>query len=328
MAPQVAIENSIESLQKLLEALQGAIEHAEHDFDVLEQKTDMEEAVSELSARVVTLNDAAHHKLVEELPKAAENVATELGQLELVAQGAVKEMDVLEQLLESADLDLVAALEQTDTHLQEEYTAFSQEHETLAGHLADAVASAAESQEHTITESTRFQQSIDDVKTDALETFEHAQETLEQAAQFIEHTVESSVENTMQTFVTTMETTIKNEIETTLDTFEDRVPDDVAWFIKVEEHMGGLAGGCIEPMNLLGRFCSEEISPAMEKQFDTVAKEAISDLVVELTNDLSLVTIALVAGEGLRPLIPELAAADKTLEEFNAEVEKISADAP
>jgi hypothetical protein len=328
MAPQVAIENSIESLQKLLEALQGAIQHAEHDFDTLEHKPDMEEALGELSTKVESLNDAARHKFVEELPKTADDLATELGQLELVAQGAVKEMDSLEQLLESADIDLITAVEQIDTSLQEGYTAFTQAHEVLAQHLQQSVAAAAESHEHATSETTRFRDVLDDGNAEALVTFQQTEETLEQAGQFVDQTLDASIDNTMQTFITTLDTTIRNEIETTLDTFEDRVPDDVAWLIKVEEHMGGLAGGCIEPMNLLSRHCTEEVGPGLEKQFDTVSKEAVPELANELIQDLALVSVALAAGEGLQPLLPELAAADKTLEEFNAEVEKISADAP
>ena len=328
MAPQATVENSIESLQKLLESLNGASERAEHDFNTLEQKPDMENALSELTAKVASLKEATHEKIVEDVPKASDDVGTELGQLELAAQGAVKEMENLEQLLESADLNLVAVVAETETQRLESYSAFTQSHTTLAEHLTSAVAAAEAAHEQADSVSKRLREIIEESKGELQEHFEAAKDALEQAVHFVDQTLAASVDNTMQTITTTFENTVKGELETTLDTFEDRIPDDVAWLIKVEEHMGGVAGGCISSMNLLGRHCVETVAPDLEKKFEKALTEAVPELVNELLQDLMLASVALAASEGIHPLVPELAVADKTLEEFNAEVEKISADAP
>ena len=147
MAPQVQLEDSKENLEKLLEALNNAIEHSERDFHTLEQKPDQDEALQELEERVTFIKDEVQVKLVIQVPKAAGDVATELGQLETVSRGAVELMENLEKSLESADLDLVNAIAHSETQLEEANSAFTQVQQAVAERLTPSVVGAMEAHE-------------------------------------------------------------------------------------------------------------------------------------------------------------------------------------
>ncbi|MGI8906243.1 MAG: hypothetical protein ACR2IE_07115 [Candidatus Sumerlaeaceae bacterium] len=322
--PQVALENSVENLQKLLEALNGASQHAERDFDKLESKPDDDEVLNDLVEKVNSIQEATRLKFVEQLPKDTGDVATELGQLEIAAKGAHQLMENLEKSLEAADLDLVNAVAQAQTQLQEAQSTSSLSQTNLTEHLELAVTTATEAHQEADHVHERLKQLGDDLRDETVKLFEQAREAVEHAIQTVDQTLHASVDTSLKTIMAALEGPIKTGLDQAIETFDERATVDVSWVVQASTHIEAAVGGVYSNINTFARHCSEKLATELQQEFDKAVDLAGSQLVGELAEVVQLVSLALVALESLRPLLPELSVAEKTLEEFNAVLEQMS----